>query len=265
MPANLTVEFVKAQEKYRNAKSREEKIRALEEMLATLPKHKGTENMRAILKKKLSKLKKQSERKVKRKTFSIPKEGDAQVCIIGFTQSGKSTLLSKLTNAKPKISSHPYTTTKPEIGTCDYEGVKIQIVEIPSTFKPMYMSVAQSCDGLILLRDEEELKKILSKFGIKKPFIVVDKNEDVKKIKEKIWKMLNLIRVFCKELRKEPEKKPLVLKKGSTVLDVAKKLHKDFIKYFKFARVWGSSKYPGEKVGLDYELKDKDILEIHIK
>ncbi|MFQ6010292.1 MAG: GTPase, partial [Candidatus Aenigmatarchaeota archaeon] len=114
MPANVTIEFMKAKEKYQKARTREEKIAALEEMLSTIPKHKGTENMQAEIKSKLSKLRKMKAPKVARHAFSLPKEGDAQVCIIGLTQSGKSTLLASLTNAKPKIAPRPYTTTKPK-------------------------------------------------------------------------------------------------------------------------------------------------------
>ena len=268
MPTNVTVEYAKAQQKYLNAKTREEKIEALEEMLSAVPDHKGTENLRAQLKQRLAKLKKQAEAKAARKTTTIPKDGDAQVCIIGLTQVGKSTLLSKLTNARPEISNHPYTTVKPEIGTCDYYGVKIQLIEIPSSFDPSLMSIAQNADCIILLYKEKEdllkLKEILIKFKLKKKFVEIKRDENIDDIKKKIWDSLDLIRVYCKEPGKKPETKPMILKKGSTIKDAAKKLHKDFLKYFKFARVWGSSKYPGEKVGLNYELKDNDILEVHI-
>ena len=177
MPANVTVEYVKAEEKYRNAKTREDKIEALEEMLSKLPKHKGTENVQKMLKQRLSKLKKQKEAKTSRKTVSIPKKGDAQVCILGLTQTGKSTLLSQLTNARPKISPHKFTTEKPQIGTLDYRGVKIQLIEIPSTFKPVFMSIAHSCDALILIyrnkEDLEKIKDIMSKFRIRKKFMEI--------------------------------------------------------------------------------------------
>jgi len=270
MPTNVTVEYVKAQEKYLNAKTKEEKIAALEEMLSTVPKHKGTERMQANIKQKLAKLKRQTEAKASRKVLTIPKEGDAQVCILGLTQSGKSTLLSKLTNARPEVSDHTYTTTKPQVGTCDYGGVKIQLIEIPSSFKPVFMSIAQSSDGLILLykneKEKEELKEIISKLKIRRQFIEINREERPEEIKEKVWKILGLIRIYCKEPGKKPEKKPLVLKKGSTVLDAADKLHKDFIKYFKFARVWGkSAKYAGQSFGFDHKLGDCDIVEFHKK
>lgn len=268
MPANVTVEYAKANEKYLNAKTREEKIAALEEMLSKIPKHKGTERMQAMLKQKLSKLKSQKEAKASRRTLSIPKEGSAQVCILGFTQSGKSTFLSNVTNARPKISDIPYTTKEPEVGTMDYEGVKIQLIEIPSTFKPVFMSLIHSSDGVVLIyrneKEKDELKKILSDFRINKPFVEIERGEEMGESKKLIWGMLGLIRVYCKEPRKEPEKKPLVLKEGSTVEDAVKRLHKDFFKYFKFVRVWGSSKYPGERAGLEYKLRDGDIIEVHI-
>lgn len=270
MPTNVTVEYVKAQQKYLDAKTKEEKIAALEEMISAAPAHKGGENLRKELKQRLSKLKQKTEAKASRKTITIPKEGDAQVCILGLTQSGKSTLLSKLTNAKPEISDHTYTTTHPEVGTCDYGGVKIQLIEIPSNFKPVFMSIAQSSDGLILLykneNEKEELKEILSNLKIRKTFIEVSREERPEEIKEKIWKNLDLIRVYCKEPGRKPEKKPLVLKKGSTVFDVASKLHRDFIKYFKFARVWGkSAKHIGQSFGFDHKLEDGDIVEFHKK
>jgi len=270
MPTNVTVEYVKAQQKYLNAKTREEKIAALEEMISTAPAHKGGENLRKELKQRLSKLKQKGEAKASRKTISIPKEGDAQVCILGLTQSGKSTLLSKLTNAKPEISDHSYTTTKPQVGTCDYSGVKIQLIEIPSSFKPIFMSIAQSSDGLILLykneKEKKELKEIISNLKTKKQFIEINREENPEEIKEKLWKILGLIRIYCKEPRKKPEKKPLVLRKGSTIFDAANELHKDFIKYFKFARIWGkSAKYTGQSFGFDHKLEDGDIVEFHKK
>lgn len=268
MPTNVTVHYAKAQERYLNAKTREEKIAALEEMIKEAPSHKGGEKLRKELKQRLAKLKQKKEASTSRRSFMIPKKGDAQVCIIGLTQSGKSTLLSKITNARPKISSHPYTTEKPEIGTCDYHGVKIQLIEIPSTFQPVFMSIAHGADALVLTYEEEDdlrkVRDVLESFRIDKPSIEVGKDDEADSIKERLWGILGLIRIYCKEPGKKPEKRPMVMKKGSTVEDAARDLHNDFENYFNFARVWGSTKYQGEKVGLDYELEDEDILEVHI-
>ncbi|MFH1473575.1 MAG: TGS domain-containing protein [Candidatus Aenigmatarchaeota archaeon] len=268
MPTNVTIGYAKAQARYLSAKTKEEKIAALEDMISEAPSHKGGENLRKQLKQRLAKMKQQKEASTSRNSFNIPKKGDAQVCILGMTQTGKSTILTILTNARPKISPHKFTTEKPQIGTVDYQGVKIQMIEIPSTFKPMFMSIVHSSDALVLVYrnkdDLEKIKDIMSKFRIRKKYIAISRDEEPEKIKEKLWGILGLIKIFCKEPGQKPEKTPMVLKEGSTVEDAASDLHKDFSKYFKFARVWGSSKFPGEKVGPEYKLEDGDVLEVHI-
>src|SRR3989338_9289658 len=134
MPVNAPYEYYKAEEKFKSAKSKAEKIAALEEMLRLMPRHHGSENVLAQLKARLSKLRKESDKKGGGRRAGVKKEGDAQVCIIGLANTGKSTLLAKLTEAKPKIAQAPYTTTRPEVGMMDYKGIKVQLVEIPSTF-----------------------------------------------------------------------------------------------------------------------------------
>jgi ribosome-interacting GTPase 1 len=269
MPTNVTIEFIRAKAKMAEAKTREEKIFALEEMLSACPNHKGCDVMRGEIKTKLAKLRKQSSGKTSRRITTIPKEGDAQVSLIGLTQSGKSTLLTALTNARPKISSRPYTTTKPVIGSINWTGVTIQLVEIPSTFHPMHMNIAQNCDGVVLVYKEKkdliELKEQLSHFRMRVPIVEICSGEDPEKAKEKIWGILKLIRVYCKEPGKKPVKKALVLKRGTTVEKAADHVHKDFVKFFKFARVWGTSvKHKGERVGEEHILEDKDVLELRM-
>ncbi|MFQ6010430.1 MAG: TGS domain-containing protein, partial [Candidatus Aenigmatarchaeota archaeon] len=139
----------------------------------------------------------------------------------------------------------------------------------------IYMSVAQNSDGIIVMYDstkdlekqKQEMEKVIKKFRISRPMIEVmgKKAIDTEKLKESIWGMLGLIRVYTKT-GKRPEKRALVLKKGATVEDAARHLHKDFIKFFKFARVWGrSAKHSGQHFGLEHVLKDGDILEFHLK
>jgi ribosome-interacting GTPase 1 len=90
--------------------------------------------------------------------------------------------------------------------------------------------------------------------------------QGLEKLGELIFKELEIIRVYTKSPNIGVSDKPLILRKGATVLDVAKRIHKDFVENFHYARVWGpSSKYPGERVGLDHVLMDKDIVEIHLK
>lgn len=274
MPINATPEFALAHKRFLEAKTREEKIFALEEMIKFAPKHKGGDKLLAELKTKLSKLRAKTEGKKGSRAFSMKKEGDVQICLIGLTQSGKSTLLSELTNAKPKISSIPYTTIKPEVGVAEWTGVKIQLVEIPSTFEPHWLSIAQSADGIIFVFDgekslaeqKEKIFQLAEKFRLRQPAVeVLSKREKIfsDNLFSQLWKKLNLIRIYTKQPDRPPEKKALVLKAGASVRAACSSVHKDFIKHFKFARVWGSSRISGEKVGLSYKLKDCDILEIH--
>ncbi|RLJ01945.1 MAG: hypothetical protein DRP11_03675 [Candidatus Aenigmatarchaeota archaeon] len=272
MPANLPAEWYKVKREYDEAKTREEKIKKLKELLSVTPTHKGCENLRAQLKKQMARLKEKKGPVRSRKSISVPKRGAAQVTIIGLPNSGKSTFLRKWTGAKPKIADYPYTTTKPEVGVMDYHDVKIQMVEIPSTFTPEVLNVAQNSDMIILLldprRDEEEqkeeLKRVLEENLIDRRSIYIRSDEE--DVPEKVWKELGLMRIYTKNPGKKPEKKPLTLKKGSTVEDVARRIHKGFVEYFRFARIFGpSAKFPGEKVGLDHVLKDGDIVEIHLR
>jgi uncharacterized protein len=98
-------------------------------------------------------------------------------------------------------------------------------------------------------------------------YIAADKGVMVDELKEEIFDLLKLIRIYLKpQGQKADLKEPLIVRKGSTVEDVAGKLHRDFLKNFRHAKIWGRSvKFPGQKVGLDHVLEDKDILRIIIK
>jgi len=263
MPINATPEYYKAEEKFRNAKTRDEKILALEEMIRTAPKHKGGEHLLAELRGKLSKLKKEADKKKSAKKEGISKEGDAQVCLLGFTNSGKSTLLKKLTNALPMISHHEFTTVKPEVGMMDYRGIKIQLVEIPPTFRPSHMSIARTCELICFVIKEEkekkELEKIKEEYYIRVKHIFVNPwKESAEKIKQRIWDSLGLIITYTKDSKGIS---PMALPKDANVKDFAMRIHKDFVKNFRFAQLLRG----GRKmhVGINYPLKHGDILEIH--
>ncbi|MEM3973445.1 MAG: TGS domain-containing protein, partial [Ignisphaera sp.] len=103
---------------------------------------------------------------------------------------------------------------------------------------------------------------------LKLPVIAVSAVRGFKKdvIGDEIFRLVDIIRIYTKPPNGEPSSKPLVLRKGATVLDVAKAIHKDFVKKFAYARVWGTSvKYPGQRVGLDHILHDKDVVEIVLR
>ncbi len=94
--------------------------------------------------------------------------------------------------------------------------------------------------------------------------ISAQKGIGLEELKKGIYEILDIIRIYTKAPGKKPDlSEPFVLQKGSTVLDVAENIHKEFRKRFKYARIWNSEKY-GQKVPRDYILKEGDIIELHI-
>ncbi len=368
MVTNFDFEYANALKKYDEAKTIEEKIKAMEYMISAAPSHKGAENLRADLTKRLTKLKaKLDSQKVVSgsKSLKFTKEGSATCVLLGLPNSGKSTFLSKVTNATPKISNYNFTTKVPEIGVMNYNGAKIQIVELPAIVEDSYkgkargkeiLSLARNGDLIILiclgnldyvkyslsilknelvksgiiinktkpnislkktsnpgvelvgiqniidgkdkllnlleqnnishiiLRIDEKTnsKDVFEALDITKNYkkiigIWLDGKEDFKyeninvfafndKIYDKIYSSLDLVIIYTRKPgEKDIDNIPVALKKNSTIENLCSFLHKDFLSKFKFAKVWGSSKYPGQQVPLNYILKDKDIVELYIK
>lgn len=290
MPINAGPEYYVAEKRYLEAKTRKERILRLEEMIKKLPKHKGTSNVLAQLKKRLAKLKSQKTVKSSAKpSFMIRKLGAGQVCILGLTNSGKSSLLKALTGVEVEIADYPYTTKKPKVAMMPFAGIQIQLIEIPSTFDPESLSLLYTCDEILVLFDVTEhldkqkqiLEGILKERNLmnKKILYVINKLDlkqiehkymkvsakngtGIDELKDKIWSNLDLIRVYTKSPGKPKIILPITLTKGSTVRDVAKAVHKDFIENFKFARIFNDTKFSGISVGLDYKLKNLDVVEI---
>ncbi len=116
------------------------------------------------------------------------------------------------------------------------------------------------------LADDEYLQEL----KLKMPnaiFIAADQGLNIDNLKEQLFRKLELIRIYLKpQGRKADYEEPLIIRDRSTVGDVALKLHRDFVRNFRQARVWGSSvKFPGQKVGLDHVLEDEDVLRIILK
>ena len=97
--------------------------------------------------------------------------------------------------------------------------------------------------------------------------ISADKKTNIEELKELIFDNLDLVRIYLKpQGRKADMEDPLVIKKGSTVMDACGKLHREFQKNFRHAKVWGTSvKFPGQKVGPDHVLEDEDVLRVILK
>ena len=272
MPTNLPKEYFLIEEEYRRAKVLGERIELMRKLISAVPHHKGTEHLLANLKKRLSKLKDELEVRSKKsgsRQETIKKSGDILVSVIGLTQSGKSTLLKSLTNAQVEVDSNPYTTKEPATGVRFFEGVNIQFVEIPSFFHKKDMNIAHTSDLLLILSDNqadlERLEEILNenKLGGKQKIIFNGLSEGHQKLLSRILKESNFIRIFTKPIGKKVEEKAIVLKKGSTLRSLVKKINESWIKNFKFARIFDSTKFSGRQVGLEYILKDKDVVEIH--
>lgn len=383
LPANVTPEYKKAEERYLQARTLEEKIKATEEMIRVAPKHKGSEKLLRTLKHRLAKLRLELEEKREKKigrgggpSFSVKKEGAAQVALVGLPNAGKSKILRDLTSARVEVADYPFTTRDPVPGMMQFEDVQIQLVEVPAIVEGSScgrglgarpLSVARNADAIALVADasddpvkqirillseldavgvklnrrppkisvekrssggieikgaklveggEAEIKRILQEHRIHNAFIVIEEpittddleealsesnvypkgfilltkldtpnaieklemverefgdlfevlrtDEPLECLKKGIYQQLDLIRIYTKKPDEKPAERPLVLPRGSTVMDVARAVHKDFAKELKFARVWGSTKFPGQQVTRDYVLGDKDIVELHI-
>lgn len=291
--------YQKAEEKFLAAQTDEERITYLEEMIRECPKHKSSEKMLANLKTRYIKLKKkiETEKKTKKSSGKVGiKKEDLQTVIIGKTKSGKSSLISLLTNAKPAISNNEFATKNPVIGMMNYNGVPVQLIEVPAIESEYYdRGVVNSADTiLILIEDlshlseiekkierapgkriivfnktdllsENEKRKISATLQSKKyNFILISAKikENIESFKEKLFQSFGKIRVYTKEPGKEKSNRPIILLPESTVRNVAEKILKGFSSKIKETRIWGpSSKYPGQVVGLAHKMKDMDVVE----
>ncbi len=135
MPANLPPPYFEAEKRYRDGRTPEEKIEALEEMLTIMPKHKGTDKLRADLRKRIAKHKSEAQQKKgagkRETTYNIDPEGAAQAILIGVPNVGKSSIVSALTNAKPEVADFPHSTWKPTPGMANFENIQFQLVDTP--------------------------------------------------------------------------------------------------------------------------------------
>jgi small GTP-binding protein len=320
MPANLPPQYFDVEKKYREAKDLHEKLVYLQEMLAIIPKHKGTEKLQADLKTKISKLKDSISKQKKSggkggAWYQVEKQGAGQIVMVGLPNSGRSSLLNTLTNARVEVALYPFTTNLPQVGMMEYEDIKIQIVDTPPLYDdapPWLFGLYRNGDVLLVVLDgrsdiEKDFGVIRTGLNsrnifiedkgpgdIKNNIIVLNKadadktpvldqfmkqHEDkfqmvcvssetgagIEQLRKIIYDTLGIIRVYTKKIGHPIEKRdPVVLKKGTTVIDAAEHIHKDFRKNLKFARLWSDSDYQGQRVEKNHVLVDGDILEFHV-
>jgi uncharacterized protein len=161
MPTNLPPEYFEAEKRFRQAQSPQERITCLEELISTVPKHKGTDKLRADFRRQLSRLKQDHQSRKKHTThqsaFHIDKEGAGQVMVLGTANVGKSSLVAALTNAEPEISPAPFTTWKPLPGMMPIENIQVQLIDTPALdldfIEPALIDLIRRCDLILLVVD----------------------------------------------------------------------------------------------------------------
>jgi len=161
MPANLPPMYFEAEKRYREAKTPEERVDALEEMLTIMPKHKGTDKLRADLRRRIAKCKTQAQQKKgaskRDASYSIEKEGAAQIVVVGPPNVGKSSLVAALTNANPEVADFPHSTWKPTPGMVFYENIQFQLVDTPPITRdyidPWMTDLMRKADILMVIVD----------------------------------------------------------------------------------------------------------------
>jgi len=326
MPANLPPEYFEAEKKFKQASTMAEKLAALEDLIASVPKHKGTDKLRADLRKRASQLNKEAIalRRTKKggrdSLYNVQREGAAQVALVGFPNSGKSSILASLTNAAPVIADYPLTTLLPLSGMMPFENIQIQLVDLPAIANEStdgwVSGILRNTDAFLIVLDlsdepETQMELILEQIGRwnihvtakgpedhkgirKRALIAANKSdltgagenfqgfrerwsgmlplvplsilrkENLEELKRAIYDVTGIIRIYSKPPGKEPNlTMPFTIHSGCTVMEFAEHIHKDFLSRLKFARIWGSAKFDGQKVERGYVLKDKDIVELH--
>jgi small GTP-binding protein len=161
MPTNLPAEYYNVEELYRAARTTEDKIRYLEDMLSTIPKHKGTDHLRADLRRKLSQLRDsaQSQKKGGRRVspYHVEKEGAGRVVVIGPPNVGKSALVAALTNAAPDVADYPFTTQFPLPGMMPIDNIQVQLIDTPPLSRdfdePQLFNLIRGADLMLLVVD----------------------------------------------------------------------------------------------------------------
>ncbi|MCS7338306.1 MAG: 50S ribosome-binding GTPase [Verrucomicrobiae bacterium] len=325
MPANLTPEYEKAQQQFREAKTTEEQIAALERMLAVIPKHKGTEKLQADIKRRLSQLRRQEQKSPKRRgpdPFHIPRSGAGQVVLVGLPNTGKSSLLAAVTDANAKVADYPFTTTVPQPGMWFMADAQIELIDTPpitpghvpgglmgtirnadvvavvaeageaaldqtetvlSTLRERGLSI-RSVPANEIDRADPSLRSgviIASKADLAGPDTIEPLRElysgtldvipvsvrtgaGLTELFRRLWELLAVIRVYSKEPGKPPDlDKPFILPVGSTVADLARRIHRELPERMRFARVWGHTRFEGQQVPKTELLRDRDVVEIH--
>src|SRR4030042_6886822 len=183
MPINAHPDYIAAEKEYHEAQNLNERIEKLKKMISCAPGHKSAEKLRAQLRTRLRKfLQKKGKNRKTGKSFKIGiKKESMQAAIIGKTNTGKSSLLAKLTNASPKIAEHEFSTKKPHIGIMFFEGTSVQLIDLPSIESEYFdKGIANNSDVLLItVTSTEQIKEIEERLekATRKRIIVFTKSD----------------------------------------------------------------------------------------
>ncbi len=341
MPANLSPEYKKAEQAFREASEDRERLLRLRDMLRTIPKHKGTEHLQADIKSRIKQLTEElaGPKKGAARTgpvHTLRPEGAAQVALLGPPNAGKSSLHVKLTGSRADVGPYPFTTHEPMPGMLQYRDVSFQLVDLPPIsedyMEGWFVNALQPADAALLVADIsapeciDQLEAVQSRLDDKRislieewpglngdarpapddefdPFrirlptlLVVNKidlapgpeevavlqelldadyravatstvsGQGLDEIGEFLFRGLEIVRVYTKTPGRPPEMdRPFTVRRGATVLDVARLVHKDIAGSLKYARAWGSGVFDGQQIGPEHRLSDADVVELHMR
>lgn len=162
MPTNVTPEYRRAEQAFREAREPRERLDGLKEMLRTIPKHKGTEHLQADLKRRVKALTEELSggKKSGRRSgpaVTVRPEGAAQVCLVGPPNSGKSSLHRRWTGSQADVGPYPFTTHAPLPGMLNHGDVQFQLVDLPPLsaeyMEPWWPNAVQPADAALLVLD----------------------------------------------------------------------------------------------------------------
>ena len=189
MPTNVTQEYKKAEQAFREAREPQDRLRCLREMLRLIPKHKGTEHVQADIKTRIKQLTTELSRPRKGGARSGPahavrREGAAQVALLGAPNAGKSQLHSALTGSQSTVGAWPHTTETPIPGMAPCHDIHFQLVDLPPVarerMQPWLGTALQPADAVLLVCDiaspdcEKELAVVLEKMAEKRVSLVAE-------------------------------------------------------------------------------------------